>query len=116
LPTPDCGVSGSGTLVTIGYHIKEKGVCGIEVTNAMLSDPNGFPIFPNSLEDALFRTYEGDVNNDGIINVSDLSATRVSFGSRPDGFNWNINADVDRDQTVSVFDLYHVGKDYLESV
>lgn len=117
MPTPDGGVSGSGTLVTITYGIKEKGVCGIYLASAMLFGPNGFSILPMcAIEDAFFRTLQGDVNNDGIVNVLDLSIIRESFSSKSDELNWNINADVNRDRAVSVFDLYWVGKDYLESV
>jgi len=116
LTTPDGGVNGSGTLAIITFQIKTKGACNIDLTNAILFDPNGFPMFPSSLEDALFRTLQGDVNNDGIVNGLDLSSVRESFSSKPSEFNWDINADVNQDQEISVFDLYWVGKDYLESV
>ena len=56
LITPDGGVNGSGTLATITFQIKAKGACNIDVTNAMLWDPDGFPMFPNAMEGAFFET------------------------------------------------------------
>jgi hypothetical protein len=115
LSTPDKGVSGNGTLATITYQVKAKGICSIALTSAMLFDPHGFPIFPNAIEGALFRTLKGDVNNDGIVNNLDLVAYRLAFGSEPGDPNWNINADADRDKIIGAHDLYHIGKDYGKS-
>jgi hypothetical protein len=61
LTTPDGGVNGSGKLATITFQIKGRGACNIDLTNAMLFDPNGFPMFPNEIKGAFFetRTHEG---------------------------------------------------------
>ena len=56
LATPDGGVNGNGTLATITFQIKAEGACNIDLTNAMLWNPNGFPMFPSAIEDALFET------------------------------------------------------------
>jgi len=56
LATPDGGVNGNGTLATITFQIKAKGDCNIDLTSAMLWDPNGFPVFPSAIEGALFET------------------------------------------------------------
>jgi hypothetical protein len=52
----DGGVNGSGTLATVTFEIKAKGACNIDLTNAMLFDPNGFPMFPNEMKGAFFKT------------------------------------------------------------
>lgn len=115
LAIPDGGVSGSGTLATITFQIKAKGACNIDITSAMLFDPNAFPMFPSAMEDAIFRTLQSDVNNDGTINILDLAALRKGYGSKPSEANWNINADLNRDKIISVLDLYRIGKDYGKS-
>jgi hypothetical protein len=56
LAIPDDGVSGNGTLATMTLQIKAKGACNIDITNAMLFDPKGFPMFPSVMEGALFET------------------------------------------------------------
>jgi hypothetical protein len=56
LTTPDDGVDDNGTLVTIDFQIKAKGVCNIDLTSAMLFDPSGVPMFPSAMEGALFET------------------------------------------------------------
>ncbi len=56
LATPDDGVNGNGTLATTTFQIKAKGDCSIDLTNAMLWDPNGFPMFPSAIKGALFET------------------------------------------------------------
>jgi len=56
LATPDGGVNGNGTLATITFQIMAKGACNIDLTNAMLWDPYGFPVFPSAIEGALFET------------------------------------------------------------
>jgi hypothetical protein len=116
LPTPDNGVNGSGTLATLTFQIKVKGTCTIDITSALLFDPISFPIFPNAMEDAFFRTLQSDVNNDGVVNNYDLVAVRAAYGTKPGETNWNINADVNRDRIVSVFDLNKIGKDYGKSI
>jgi len=55
LTTPDGGVNGSGTLTTITFQIKARGTCNIDLTNAILLDPSGFPMFPSVMEDAIFQ-------------------------------------------------------------
>ena len=117
LTTPDDGVNGNGTLATITFQIKAKGACNMDITNAMLFDPDGFPMFisPNAMKDALFRTLQSDVNNDGIVSVFDLYDVGKAYGSEPCETNWNANADVNRDRTINEFDLWQIRKDYSTS-
>lgn len=117
LTTPDDGVNGNGTLATITFQIKANGACNIDITNAMLFDPDGFPMFisPNAMKGALFRTLQSDVNNDGIVSVFDLYDVGKAYGSEPCETNWNANADVTRDRIINEFDLCQIGKDYSTS-
>jgi len=112
LSTPDGGVSGNGTLVTLVFQIEAEGTCDIALTSALLFDPNGFPLFPNAMEGALFRTLQSDVNNDGIVSVSDLHEIGKAYGSEPYGTGWNINADLNRDLIIDNSDLIQIRGDY----
>jgi hypothetical protein len=115
LTVPDNGVSGSGTLATMTFQVKAAGACGINLISAMLYNPQGFPIFPNAILDALFRTIKGDVNNDGVVDALDLSDNEEAYGSEPDEANWNPSVDVNRDEAIDAFDLHRIGRDYGKS-
>jgi hypothetical protein len=115
LTVPDNGVSGSGTLATMTFQVKAAGACGINLTSAMLYNPQGRAIFPNAILDALFRTIKGDVNNDGVVDALDLSDNKEAYGSEPYEANWNPSADVNQDQAIDAFDLHSIGRDYGKS-
>lgn len=60
-------------------------------------------------------TLLGDVNNDGTINASDLSALNQAFGSTggpPPSLNWNLDADLNKDNFVNILDLRTLGTNY----
>lgn len=117
LPIPDSGVSGSGTLATLTFQAKATGSCSINITSALLSSPPpSMPTLINQMKNAIFRTLQSDVNNDGVVNSLDLACVKEAYGSKPSNAHWNANADVNRDQTVNVHDLHKTGKDYGRSV
>ena len=52
---------------------------------------------------------QGDVDNNCIVNIFDLAAVGLAFGSHPGYPNWNSNADIVVDGIVNIFDLAAVG-------
>jgi len=57
----------------------------------------------------------GDLNEDGIVNATDLSLLSEAFGGTrgpPPSANWNPNADLNQDNCTDVLDLYMLSKDY----
>jgi len=116
LATLDSGVSGSGTLALLTLQVKAKGACTIDVTNALLYDPGAMPSFPNAMEDAVFRTLQGDVNNDGTVDKPDLDVVVGLYGSKFGDPSWNASADVNSDHVIDVFDEHRVGRDYGQSI
>jgi len=114
---PDDGVNGNGTLATITFQIKAKGICNINITSDMLwlaDEPYVMLLHPG--EGVLFRTLQSDVNSDGIVNIFDLYDIGEAYDSNPHGTNWNINADINRDKIVDSFDLSQIEKDYGTSI
>lgn len=114
---PDDGVNGNGTLATITFQIKAKGICNINITRDMLwlaDEP--YVMLLNPGEGVLFRTLQSDVNIDGIVSIFDLFEVGKAYGSKPCETNWNINADVNRDQIINGFDLFQIEKDYGTSI
>lgn len=62
-------------------------------------------------------TLLGDVNDDGTVDASDLSALSQAFGSTrgpPPSANWNPAANLNKDNFVNILDLYTLGKNYGE--
>ena len=53
---------------------------------------------------ANFFVLQGDVNGDGVVNSNDMAAVDAVLGSRPGSSNWNPNADLNRDGTVTTSD------------
>jgi hypothetical protein len=117
LPMPDSGVSGSGTLATLTFQIEANGSCSISITSALLfSPPPSMPTFLSVMDNAIFRTLQSDVNNDGVVNSLDLVCVKEAYGSKPGDANWNASADVNRSLIINASDLHKLGKDYGLSI
>jgi hypothetical protein len=117
LPIPDSGVSGSGALATLTFQIKANGSCSINITSILLSSPPpSTPTFINAIENAIFRTLQSDINNDGVVNTLDLVCMKEAYGAQLSDPEWNASADVNRNQIISASDLQKLGKDYGLSI
>jgi hypothetical protein len=55
---------------------------------------------------------EGDVNKDCKVDIFDLAAVGLAYGSIPGNENWNPNADLNKNGVVNIFDLAIVGWNY----
>jgi hypothetical protein len=58
----------------------------------------------------------GDINGDGTVNASDLSAFSEAYGSKPGDPNWNLYGDFNGDKKVDAYDLFVLGKNYGKSL
>jgi hypothetical protein len=54
----------------------------------------------------------GDANYDCIVDIFDMSAVGISFGSVPGDSNWNPDADLNHDGIIDIFDMAKVGINY----
>jgi hypothetical protein len=57
-----------------------------------------------------------DLNNDGTVDILDVSMVALAFGSTPDDPNWNMIADLNRDQTINILDISAVAKEFNKPV
>jgi len=55
---------------------------------------------------------EGDVIHDCKVNIFDLAAVGLAYGSVPGDDNWNPDADLNNEEKVDIFDLARVGVNY----
>jgi len=54
----------------------------------------------------------GDINDDGVVNLTDLVLLAKAYGSKPGENRWNPNADIDGNGTVGLSDLVILAKNY----
>lgn len=53
-----------------------------------------------------------DLNEDGVVNILDLTTFAISFGSFPDHERWNAKADLDGDGKVNILDGTVIARSY----
>ena len=112
--------SGSGTLATITFKAIYQSfglelppdTCALEIFDVKLSgvpynaEPPGVPSTAESgFYEIIPQWNIADLNNDGVIDIFDLAAVAVAFGSEEGQPNWNPTADLNHDGIVDVFDL-----------
>jgi len=56
--------------------------------------------------------YITDLNKDRTVNILDVFAVAMVFGSNPDDPNWKAVADLNKDGTVNVLDIFAVAWDF----
>jgi hypothetical protein len=56
-----------------------------------------------------------DLNNDGKVDILDISIVAGAFGSKSGDENWNEVADIDEDGSVNILDVALVALDYGET-
>jgi hypothetical protein len=53
-----------------------------------------------------------DLNQDGTVNILDISIVAKAFGSKPGDPNWNETADLNKDELVNILDISLVARDF----
>ncbi len=74
-------------------------------------DDNNTDRYP-LMEPWILRVLQTDLNNDGTVNILDISIVAVAFGSTPEDPNWNEIADLNNDEIVNILDISIVAMDY----
>ena len=69
----------------------------------------------NFLTATIILSIPGDVNGDRTVNILDLVAVALSFGSTPGSSKWNPNADVNHDGIINIVDLTFVAIHFGQS-
>jgi len=63
----------------------------------------------------LAQSVLGDINGDNIVDINDMAATALAFGSTSDQPRWNAQADTNHDGIIDVFDLIIVAIHFGET-
>ena len=106
LSTP---LDGNGTLAVIQFKVMADNLKNstLHLYDVALVNGTGQAL-PFTTADGSFsnlKVLPGDLNHDGIIDISDAIIFSNSFGSHPGDKNWNPEADLNGDGQIDIFDL-----------
>jgi len=54
----------------------------------------------------------GDLNNDGVVDIRDISIAGRAYGSYPGHPRWNPNADINNDNIIDIRDISTIGRNF----
>ena len=105
--------NGDGTLATLTFEVIDLKPSTLTITDVMLSDPEGVTSIPE-FEDVQIvapQNIKGDVNRDGLVNISDLVLVASLIGQTGE-----LEADVNGDGMVNISDLVIVAGEITGSI
>jgi hypothetical protein len=100
-------ITGNHTLASITFRIKDTGTSGLNFTACKAGNASGNPLVCETV-DGVFRfssVIPGDINLDGIVNISDAILASHAYGSSIGDPNWNALADLDGNGIIDIFDM-----------
>jgi len=102
-------LNGNGTVAVIQLQVEANKVrnstlhlYGVELVNS-----TGQPLLFTTADGSFTNVpaLRGDLNGDGIVDISDAILAAKAFGSHPGDPNWNPAADLNGDGVVDIFDI-----------
>jgi hypothetical protein len=100
-------VTGNHTLAAIAFRVKDTGTSGLNLTACKAADPSGNPLLCETVDGVfiLSNMIPGDLNLDGIVDISDAILASRSYGSSLGDPDWNSLADLDGNGIIDIFDM-----------
>lgn len=98
----------SGTDLKTGPNQDIPGSDGIGDTPRLI-DKNNSDTHPLIAE---WRTIDGDINNDRVVDIYDAILLSNAFGSTPAAPNWNPKADFNKNAAIDIFDAITLAMNY----
>jgi len=105
--SPSIPVSGSGVFATISFTAKELGTSELELSNVIVGDTNGNPVEVIITSGSVTVGLEGDVNNDGKVNVLDMVLVGLHWGE-----TGLLPEDLNKDGVVNILDSIIIGANW----
>lgn len=100
-------IAGNHTLAYIAFRVKDTATTGLNLTDCKAGDLYGNPLTCGTI-DGVFKSSSvipGDLNSDGIVDISDAILASRAYGSSFGDPNWNALADLDGNGIVDIFDM-----------
>lgn len=103
--------NGDGTLATLIFEVIDLKASTLTITSVYLSDPDGITSIPEIEVGEIVEPQKirGDVNRDGMVNISDLVLVASLMGQADE-----LSADVNGDGMVNISDLVIVAGEITE--
>jgi hypothetical protein len=107
------GVSGSGSLFNVTFNATKTGTSNLHLYDSILLDSSVTQIVHDPADGEVLVTMPGDVNNDGVVNVLDLTIVSLSYGTFEGEPDYNPDADINEDGIVDMRDLAKVARNLV---
>jgi hypothetical protein len=102
------------TLVNVTFLVQERGETVIDLHDTSLLNSDCTSIV-HMVVDGYFSNFNPyDINQDGIVDITDIAIVALAFGSYPGHERWNPDADVNDDGYVDIIDMTLVAQHFGE--
>ena len=106
----EVGVDGSN--LSIRVKIPYWATVGVGTLNASVYLPSGEPYSPTMLSVTFLISLFGDMNGDNKVDMKDVGAAALAFGSYPEHARWNSLADLNKDNKVDMVDIALIARNF----
>jgi len=96
----------------VGFDMDEDGIGDVElpwVSYGNIMNGDWLPL-------VLVQFLEADLNQDGIVDIRDITIVAMAFGCEPEDENWNIIADLNEDEVIDIRDITIVALEFGKTV
>jgi len=118
LLAPELEKVGNGTLVSAAFKATSLGHSTLSLPEQylILGRPACGPYEPVDVVEGFVQVVSPDLNIDGKVDLEDLNLQKEAFGTYHGDPNWNMIADLNKDDVVNILDISLVAKDYGKAV
>jgi len=110
--------NGSGVLGTITFQVLRRGECPLELYAIILIGAED-EIPPEAYDVAhgyFIASLYGDLNNDGRVDIRDITILAIAFHSEPGDPTWNPIADINGDEIIDIRDVTEVAREFGKTI
>ncbi|MDI6825788.1 MAG: dockerin type I domain-containing protein [Candidatus Aenigmarchaeota archaeon] len=58
------------------------------------------------------KDIKGDIDDNRKVNILDIAAMAIAYGTKPEDPRWNRNADLNNDETINIIDIAMVARNF----
>jgi hypothetical protein len=112
---PESAKVGNGTLLNIVFRAKEVGITNLTLSNCIFEGPES-QLYEVTVLGAVVTVVLPDFNNDGKVDILDLTIIGQAFDSTLGDARWNPLCDVNHDSVINILDVAVTAKAYGKTV
>lgn len=108
----DIEVDVDGTNLSIRVQVPYWATVGVATLNASVYTLGGEPYSPTMLSATFLISLFGDLNGDNNVDMKDVGAAALAFGSYPEHARWNSLADLNKDNKIDMVDIALIARNF----